>query len=420
MKKGTWMKPLAIALCFAMGVAVAPISKKADKAKAAAKLPELNVTGGIEDIGLLTDDGMAQEVGKTIKLSIKGVKKGNVKDLTVFVADPRIASVSNKTITKKKSGFKVKINKLGETYMMVRIILKKKQAGQKMFWKNMYIRGVRKMSKKELAAFSEKYAKANTHSALLDRHENYRIYGGEYQENGELVRDMDIYETKEDIYVRIEYGNTIVHTYSELNSGYEIINEDGKMLDYYFFDPTPSYFVTMPMPDDPEELQVQMGLTDPEYGYYDGSRYYYSEKYKPGVDVYDREEMIIDGKTYEMIRCDYFDKTAKGKEFKPEEHYYENDVDMPDIYHTLKYQYRAEGKKKVKVECIIDPGTPEERRISGDIPEGAPVYFESLDGYGMFSDAEGKIPISEDEGYDTGKDQTVYYIKTAEDTSAAA
>ena len=89
---------------------------------------------------------------------------------------------------------------------------------------------------------------------------------------------------------------------------------------------------------------------------------------------------------------------------------------MPDMYQFLKYRYTAEGKKKVKWECIIDPGTQDERHISLDIQEGASIKAFFPDGYELFMDAAGKIPFAYP--VDTSKDITIYIIKTAEDGSA--
>ena len=76
-----------------------------DSAHAASKSPYLRITGAIENFNMLAENSAAQEKGKTMNVTVKGVKKGNVKRLDCFLYDlstPGIATVTKKTVTKKR------------------------------------------------------------------------------------------------------------------------------------------------------------------------------------------------------------------------------------------------------------------------------------------------------------------------------
>ena len=380
--------------------------------RAAEKMPTLYSRSGIEKINLLTENIVAGEVGKTITLTNINVKKGNVKDIAVYVSDPRVATVTKKFITKKKSGFKIKIKKLGETDFSVRITLKKKQAGEKIWNNYFYVKGVKKLTKKELAALPDTYMKANQHSTILNKYANFMVRGKEYDESGKLLLKTDIFQTKEDMYIRDEdiKNNRLAHTYySTPNTGYNIINENGVLSDYYFCRPSPSENLILPVPDDPELYRYLRESTDPEYGYTDGKYYYLSDVTNSKAEEWIRTESILNAKTYEAILTDFYRKNKKGKIYKYLSQGYEHSVAEPDLYRTTKYQYAAEGKEKVKIESVINPGTSEEQRISMEIPQGAPIKFGFLNGYNIYTDAEGITPISKER--DTSHDFTAYYIK---------
>ena len=385
---------------------------------AATKIPKLVFTGGIENIKCMLETGIVQKVGKTVTATVKNVKKGNVKDITVYNYDPRVATVTGKIVTKKKSGFKVNIKKLGVTSLRVRLTLKKKQAGLKLWWMNVDVAGVRELSKKELKALSKKYPEANTHSALLKKYDSYKIHYDSYDVKGNRIQEGYTYYNQNSYYSydKFKKDNKIQHDYYESNTGYVIFGENNDFSEYYYCELFDNYRMYSPFPDDPERFRKQIEQYDPEYGYSDGEHYYYSDVSNSKAESWIRGEAIIDVKTNELVSCVFYTKNKKGKVYKFQSQRVETAVEMPDIYQFLKYRYTAEGKKKVKWECIIDPGTQDERHISLDIQEGAGIKAFFPDGYEMFMDAAGKIPFAYP--VDTSKDITIYIIKTAEDGSA--
>ena len=385
---------------------------------AATKIPKLDFTGGIENIKCMLETGIVQKVGKTVTATVKNVKKGNVKDITVYNYDPRVATVTGKIVTKKKSGFKVNIKKLGVTSLRVRLTLKKKQAGLKLWWMNVDVAGVRELSKKELKALSKKYPEANTHSALLKKYDSYKIHYDSYDVKGNRIQEGYTYYNQNSYYSydKFKKDNKIQHDYYESNTGYVIFGENNDFSEYYYCELFDNSRMYSPFPDDPERFRKQIEQYDPEYGYSDGEHYYYSDVSNSKAESWIRGETIIDVKTNEIVSSVFYTKNKKGKVYKFQSQRVETAVEMPDMYQFLKYRYTAEGKKKVKWECIIDPGTQDERHISLDIQEGASIKAFFPDGYEMFMDAAGKIPFAYP--VDTSKDITIYIIKTAEDESA--
>ena len=386
-------------------------------AEAAAKRPMMDISGGIENFKMLIKKGMVQQVGKSMTITVKNVKKSNLKDITYYVDDPSVATVTEKKITKKRIGFKVNIKKLGRTVLRTCITLKNKQAGEKIWVLNTDVTGVKVMSKKELAAFPKKYCEGNDRSVLLNKHGSFVIHGKIYYEAEKEYKDYDNYQSNDDCYVREKYydNNEVYHTYLKSNIGYQVMDRDNPFSGFYFCmeDLSQNEYLLMPNEGASEWLQKMLETTNPEYLYYDGSRYYYSDVSKPEEEFWLRTETVYDSKTYEMITTDFYRKTDEGKEYLEETQTMETAVEMPDMYKTMKYQFSADAKKKVKVDCIIDSGQAEERRISYDVPAGAPVKLGRLEGYDKFLDAEGKTPLPDD--YDTYSDLTVYYIKAQAD-----
>ena len=386
-------------------------------AGAAEKEPDLEISGAIKKINLLAADSPAQEVGKTITVTLKNAKKGNVKDITVYFTDPGIASVTQKTITKKKAGFKVKIKKLGKTHFSARITLKKKQNGQKVWWREGYIKGVKKMTQKEMNEVSNKSLTKNTHIALADSHGGYLLSTKEYDDKKNLTEKMEFYVTKDDMYMRREYieKRSLEHIYQTANTGFEIYSQDGKFVEFFVMNPNQPFYTVIPVSDDPEEARAMAEALDCEYGYYDDLYYYCSEISNSKAETWDRQESVLDKKSCETRRVDFYRKNEAGEVYCDESMEIDTSAAPPDLYGTMKFQYSSVGHKKVKVEGVIDPGISEERRISMEIPQGLPVYLYPFEGYGIYTDAEGKTPLSDIP--DTSDDVTVYYIKNADETN---
>ena len=388
---------------------VAIPTEKENSARAATKKPGVSISGSIDDFKKLEESGITQQVGKTMTITIDNVKKGNVKSLTCYIEDPRVATITQKKVTKKKASFKVTIKKLGKTRLKVRFTLKKKEAGSKYWWKDMYVTGVKKLTKKELAAFPEKYVRANTHSTILNKYKNLRVYSEIFDKNGNPRIIIDYFLTKDDGYVYKEYkeDNTKLYRFSTENTGLEINSQDGTLSDFYFCMPIPGECIGVPLPDDPEDIKAVVGSATPELCYYDGSRYYYTDVATSESDPWQKTENILDGKTYELESCDFYVKDEAGKMYIAQSQSYEPDYETPDVYVTMKYQYAADNQKRVKLECVVDPGTSKERHITTEIPAGAKVKFASMEGYRICMDPEGRTPLPTER--DTTQDITVYY-----------
>jgi hypothetical protein len=239
----------------------------------------------------------------------------------------------------------------------------------------------------------------------LKKHDNFRINSYSYDEKGKHITDTSVYFDREDFYVHEKdlEENTVSHDYHKSNMGYALQRNGTDYSEFYFCEPDDSDYTNLPCTDDPDVDR------EPEYGYSDGNNYYYSEVINPKSEEWLRVESIIDAKTYEVLSDAFYLKDENGKEYKYQEQRIEKDVETPDMYQSLKYHFAAEGKKKVKFECIIDPGTPDERRFSHDIQEGVDVKFKVPYGYKVYMDAEGKIPVPDKR--DTSRDITTYYIK---------
>ena len=163
--------------------------------------------------------------------------------------------------------------------------------------------------------------------------------------------------------------------------------------------------------DDPSQNTNQSDDFKDLYGYYDGTYYYRGSEGKDQSGTWNRVEDIIEAKTYVPKKAVIFYKSEQGKIYKRQEYTIDYEADAPDMYTHMKMLCQEDSAKKVKVEAVVEPGTPKEVKISREIPLGASFYLNKFDGYGLYSDAEGKTPLEDNILRNIESDTTVYYIK---------
>ncbi|MBR6230135.1 MAG: hypothetical protein IKQ97_10395 [Eubacterium sp.] len=387
----------------------------AKTSQAAGKVPTATFSG-IEEIHTLKDGCFAVEVGKTINVPFKNVKKSDVKDLTIYVDDPRVVDVTKKTLPKNKVGFQLKFKKIGYAVINTRLTLKKKQAGGNMWWRNINVVCVKKLKKSEIDSIEKKAVTEAANSKVMEKYGHFLAKLKNYDEKEELNSEETVYEDKEGVYSGIKFisKDKVDYEYNYYSSGSSYCVLPGMNFSGFFFDFYDNYsaYKRFPQADDPSQNPNQADDMKELYGYYDGTYYYRGFEGNDQSGNWNRAEDIIEAKTFVPKKAVIFYKSDKGKVYKRQEYTIDYEADAPDIYTHLKLLCQEDSSKKVKVEAVVEPGTPKETKISREIPFGASFYLNKFTGYGIFADAEGKTPIEDNILRDIESDMTVYYIKT--------
>ncbi|MCR4604367.1 MAG: N-acetylmuramoyl-L-alanine amidase [Eubacterium sp.] len=386
------------------------------EAVAATKAPTISWSG-LKDIKLMSDESMSNVVGKTVTVTIKNVKKNDVKDLTVFQSNPGIAN-AKKVLTKKKVGVKFTIKKVGRTDVSIRLQLKKKQGGKKLWLFGNKLLGVKKLSKSEGEKCKKEFIKNNTVEALTTNHKNYELDGQTFYQNEVFMNSYE-YITKDDYYLKHVLPSIdekyISHIYRKSDIGYSCSDLYSLKESEYFFNLAGRDDRWAPNDSEAAENIFKLGYSDGQYIYISAV----SPENAPAW--YHYEEKLL-AKNCEFVRGYLYEKNSKGKEVLVQSISMRTDVSAPDAYEILKIEFEKETKM-VNISFVIDPGKPEEKTLSKDVPMGSIVStdFALMNQYSAYADAQRKTDITDEieSDIDTSTDRTIYLINDYESSKVA-
>ena len=281
------------------------------------------------------------------------------------------------------------------------------------------------MKAKELKEIYAKGVKNSTRSAIFDKYKTLFTHYYYWDENEEDIGTVESFQTKDDLYFISHYkgeNGEFSDGHYYYKDGFAYWSGDKIEKPGFVFDISDSYKVYQIdlIPDDPEKQKEELDTTGAT-AYTDGSFVFVTQKGKDKAGAYHRTDMVLTADTGIMVGYSLLRKDKNGKEYVAADCDVELDLDMPDMYESLKREFDRVAKKTVKISYIYDPGTPDEKVLTRDIPEGSCFYFTDVpDGYKLYEDLEGTTPVEplapgefQEEAYE---DNTFYLIK---DTASA-